>query len=129
MPIKAKNKHRYPPNWKNIRAAVLHRAQNCCELCAAPNNTIIRRCEDMPAAWVADKFLDGIPADRLLDGTPYSDPIKVVLTIAHLDPTYQDNDPKFLLALCQRCHLKIDRWTSSVFRRGLEVEVKEAADA
>lgn len=31
MPIKAENKNRYPPNWRDIRAAILERAGDCCE--------------------------------------------------------------------------------------------------
>ena len=31
MPIKTENRHRYPRNWRAIRAAILERASHCCE--------------------------------------------------------------------------------------------------
>lgn len=31
MPIKTENCHRYPPNWRAIRAAILERAGDRCE--------------------------------------------------------------------------------------------------
>lgn len=36
-------------------------------------------------------------------------PIKVVLTVAHLNHQAGDDRPENLLALCQRCHLRLDR--------------------
>ncbi len=79
MPIKAENKHRYPRNWKQIRAEILARAGHRCEFCGAMN-----------------KHLHPITRSR------------VVLTIAHLDHTPEHNDPANLRALCQRCHLAHD---------------------
>lgn len=57
MPIKPENKNRYPSNWKEIRADILKRANNCCEFCGVENYSV------------------------RANGS------KVVLTIAHLDHT------------------------------------------
>jgi 5-methylcytosine-specific restriction endonuclease McrA len=70
---------RYPPNWKEIRAAILARAGNQCEFCGAAN-----------------RQLHPITGSR------------VVLTIAHLDHDITVNDPERLRALCQRCHNQYD---------------------
>jgi 5-methylcytosine-specific restriction endonuclease McrA len=77
-PIRPENKGRYPANWKEIRASILERAKHACEFCAIPNYST--------AASGA----------------------RVVLTIAHLDHTPENNDPSNLRALCQRCHNRYD---------------------
>ena len=74
MLIKPENKKRYPPNWKHIRADILHRADNKCEFCRIENYTIRE------------------------NGS------RVVLTIAHLDHIPENCAPENLRALCQKCH-------------------------
>ena len=80
MPIRPENKDRYPKNWKEIRKRILKRARNQCEWCDAKNH------EPHP-----------------ITGS------EVVLTIAHMDHTPENCDPKNLRAMCQRCHLRYDR--------------------
>jgi len=94
MPIRADKKHRYPANWKEISARIIERAKHRCELCFAPNAEMVYRNTD--GRWHLHKW----EADMR--------PVKIVLTVAHLDPTYSCHDDACLLALCQRCHLKID---------------------
>jgi 5-methylcytosine-specific restriction endonuclease McrA len=72
--------HNYPKDWKAIRAAILSRANHRCEACRAANH------QPHPTTGSA-----------------------VVLTVAHLDHDIQNNDPANLAALCQRCHLQLDR--------------------
>jgi len=85
MPIRPENKKLYPANWKEIRARILERAQQCCEgsprypHCSAPNG------EPHPVTGS-----------------------KVVLTIAHLDHNPGNNAPANLRAWCQRCHNTYD---------------------
>lgn len=79
MPIKPANRHRYPPNWREIRATILERASHRCEFCRAANHQ-----------------------PHPITGS------RVVLTIAHLDHTPEHCDPANLRALCQRCHLRYD---------------------
>ena len=93
------DKSRYPENWPDIRAAVMARAGElrygidneligqpaCCELCGAVNHK-----------------------PHPITGS------EVVLTVAHMDDEMDDhgryiwNELIDLLALCQRCHNKID---------------------
>ena len=40
MPIKPENRGRYPANWKEIRAAILKRADNKCEFCGIENYAV-----------------------------------------------------------------------------------------
>ena len=83
MPIRPENRERYSPNWKEIRGEILQRAGNKCEFCGVENHTL-----------------------RLNPKTGKE--AKIVLTIAHLDHTPENNDPENLRALCQRCHNQHD---------------------
>ena len=78
MPIKEENKGRYPKNWKSIRAEILTRADNRYEFCGIENYTI------------------------RANGS------KVILRIAHLDHTPENNNPENLRALSQKCHNSYD---------------------
>lgn len=73
------NYKNYDFNWKNIRKAILNRAKHKCELC----NT-----ENYKPHWKTGS--------------------RVVLTVHHIDFDKENNKPYNLLALCQRCHLKLD---------------------
>ena len=83
MPIKPENKKRYPKNRKDIRAAILERAHNCCEFCGKENHSY----------FVNEKT---------------GKTVKVVLTIAHLDHTPEHCEAENLRALCQACHNRYD---------------------
>jgi hypothetical protein len=116
MPIRPSERARYPRDWKQIRARIMKRARERCECrgecgdahsehdrahrCNAPHGVQIVRDLDLPVAWV--EHAEGFAIDG------FSKPVKVVLTIAHLDHTPEHNDPANLRALCQRCHLKYD---------------------
>lgn len=99
MPIKAENKHRYPANWREIRAAILERAGHRCEQCGVPNGSYRIRGMD---EWTKDA---GQIETWAMDSERVS---RIVLTIAHLDHTPENCDPANLRALCQRCHLRHD---------------------
>lgn len=79
MPIRKENKDRYPKNWKEIRDKIVKRAKNKCEFCKAKN-------------------YEPHPITKS----------KVVLTVAHLDHTPENCNPKNLRALCQKCHNSYD---------------------
>jgi len=81
MPIRPENHHRYPANWREIRAAILARAGHVCE--GSPR---------YPDCRAADRQPHPITGSR------------VVLTIAHLDHTPENCEPANLRAWCQRCH-------------------------
>jgi 5-methylcytosine-specific restriction endonuclease McrA len=80
MPISKENAKLYPADWPAISAQVKLEAAGKCEICDAQH------------------------------GRPH--PVtgsKVVLTTAHLDHNPRNNKRENLLALCQRCHNRIDR--------------------
>jgi len=70
---------KYPSNWGWIRSCIVARAGGKCELCNAENGK---------PHWKSGS--------------------KVVLTVAHIDQDVNNNKKYNLLALCQRCHLRID---------------------
>jgi len=72
------NKKDYPVNWKELSAETRKKAGNKCELCGKPNGSL---------------------SDR---GT------KVVLTVHHIDGNKLNNKPLNRIALCQKCHLRLD---------------------
>lgn len=89
MPIKPENRNRYPKNWKKeIRPAILKRANNRCEFCGVENHSYV------------------IKAGT--ENWQFPEPARVVLTIAHLDHNPENCDPSNLRALCQRCHNRYD---------------------
>ena len=100
MPIRPENQKLYPgggtgsKEWAAIRAAILKRADDCCELCGVPNHEVIER-------W-GQGLWDWMSAEWGVNGT------YIVLTIAHLDHDPRNSDPSNLKALCQRCHNRHD---------------------
>ncbi len=107
MPIKPENAARYPANWKELRAAVLARAGNCCE--GSPAYPDCR----VPNGWLRNNVTseitdDGMLADswELVDGNSVT---LIVLTIAHLEhDELETQDISRLRAWCQKCHLTYD---------------------
>jgi hypothetical protein len=86
----------YPSNWKILRKAILSRARHKCELCYAPNGFLVFRFKnnhDYP--WSLRKYVEGTET-------------KIVLTIHHIDFDKKNSNLLNLIALCQRCHLKLD---------------------
>lgn len=90
MPIRPEERARYPKDWKVISLEVRERSG--------------WRCEGSPGFY---------PDCRAANAEPH--PVtgsKVVLTVAHLDHTPENNgEPGArpnLMAMCQRCHLTYD---------------------
>ena len=69
----------YPDNWKWLSKQVRKRNDNKCELCDAENGK---------PHWKTGS--------------------KVVLTVHHIDGDKKNNSERNLIALCQRCHLRLD---------------------
>ena len=92
MPIKPENKHRYPANWREIRARILKRANDCCEFCGVKNHTY--------------RFNPKTGKDAY-----------IVLTIAHLDHQPENCSDDNLRALCQKCHNNYDKDHRRISRR------------
>ena len=99
MPIQAENRHRYPPNGRAIRVAILARAGHRCERCGVPNRVWRHHRTD---AWTPDA---GLAEAWKLDSDRVA---RIVLTVAHLDHAPEHNDPVNLRAWCQHCHLRGD---------------------
>jgi len=70
----------YPDNWEWLSKQVRKRANGQCELCPA---------EQGKPHWKTGS--------------------KVVLTVHHIDGDRTNNSELNLIALCQRCHLRLDQ--------------------
>lgn len=102
MPIRPSERHRYPKDWKSVRQRILERAGHRCEFCGVENGAIGRRKRDG-----SFERLQGMEAESAaFDSIRLT---RIVLTIAHLDHTPENNANDNLRALCQRCHLAHDR--------------------
>ena len=123
MPIRPENRDRYPPNWREISAAVREEAGQKCEWCSAPNGVMIRRglTHDGRHVWreaSASAYENGYCADNGSevadsgeDTCDYRPAVRVVLTVAHLDHQPENCERSNLKALCQRCHNRYDAKT------------------
>lgn len=120
MPIKPENKGKYPSpkEWAAIRARILARANNRCEFCGVPNYAIGYRGTD-------GNFYSGVSC--VIDEG--DKPIRIVLTIAHLDQDETNNADENLRALCQRCHNRHDMPTRMQHRRETMAKNRAAKDA
>ena len=79
MPLTKERKLLYPDNWDKISQLIREKANNECELCYAPNG--------------------------------FSHPktsSQVVLTVHHINYDPTDNRRINLIALCQKCHNRLD---------------------
>jgi len=112
----------YPPDWPAISRRIrFERAQGRCECrgeCGVDHNNG-RRCPRK----------NGETRIRLERGAWIQ--TKVVLTVAHLAPPESDCRDENLLAMCQACHLRLDRdlhtENSAKTRRTKKAESHEAA--
>ncbi|MEP7197255.1 MAG: hypothetical protein ABI851_12105 [Saprospiraceae bacterium] len=125
MPIDYKN---YATNWKSeIRPAILKRANGKCELCNLIDH--IEGYRDNNGDFISVKQI----ALKLLEGYNYFEneldnikidqkPIRIILTIAHLNHDVKNNDPENLKALCQKCHINHDKHYHKSNRRKNEAK-------
>jgi len=114
MPI---DYNKYPPDWKTIIVPrILKRANDHCESCGIKNKSIAvsipLKINDkgkykIKRLWITNHS-DVIRLKPLATGDVY--PVKVILTIAHLDHDEQNLNvtDQRLKALCQYCHLNYD---------------------
>ncbi len=113
MPIRPENRDRYPPDWPQIRARILQRARNCCELCGVANHVWgYRDAQGVFHRVPKGPLRDAFPKDERVR-PPFTvatmhGPLKIieiVLTIAHLDHIPEHCSDDNLKAMCQACHL------------------------
>jgi hypothetical protein len=97
----------YPKNWRNeIRPAILRRAEHCCEHCGIHNYLWIIRSRANSAKWLRigrilekrSSIMAQYRAQRWNE-VGYHKPVKIVLTVAHLDHDITNNDHSNLAAL------------------------------
>jgi hypothetical protein len=116
MPIRPEHRHHYRgAAWREVRAAVLARAGNTCECvgecglehgggrCGAPNGATVVRSSEAPQRWERHEA-----CSLCLGGDPECRPVRVVLTVAHLDHDAGTNNLERLRAMCQLCHNRYD---------------------
>ena len=90
---------KYPANWlTEIRPDIMYRAMGRCEMCGLLHRDVIRRHKKNPAVTIHEHEI----SHGMLP--PWRRPIRIIITIAHLDHDRTNNDPRNLRALCQRCH-------------------------
>lgn len=87
------DKKKYPKEWSLISKSVIAKVNNKCELCNADNHK---------PHWKTNS--------------------KVVLTVHHIDGNKNNNSKYNLIALCQRCHLRLD------LERHIENRIKKMSD-
>ena len=123
MPIRPENRDRYPKDWPAISQRIRARAGNRCEFCGVRNAQL--------GAWIEGHWHvahckgDG-PRDypttsedfpcHFGDHVVWRRPVRIVLTVAHLDHTPENCGDENLKALCQRCHNNYD---APMRRRGI----------
>ena len=122
MPIDYK---KYPPNWKKeIRPAVLARAGNKCEWPGCPfhNGQMVYRgmLETGRLEWFETYEAAQAAVGEYL---AFKEPVKVVLTIAHLDHDETNHAVTLdrLAAYCQLHHLRYD--AKEKYRRVMEKSI------
>jgi 5-methylcytosine-specific restriction endonuclease McrA len=119
MPIRPENRGRYPADWPEVRARILDRA--------ARNKhgrlAVVPRCE-----CVGECGRGSHPGrcPNVEGGFAYGTGSTVVLTVAHLDHTPENNDMANLRAMCQGCHLHYDREHHAATRARTLREAREA---
>lgn len=123
MPIRPENKARYPKNWKEISAFIrFQRAKGRCE-CRGECGTDHAIENDNYGFHI---YNDQGNYDERCYATHgelhHVTGSKVVLTVAHLDHTPENNDKKNLRGMCQRCHNKLD---APMRRAGMKKRARE----
>ncbi len=116
MPIRPENKALYPANWKSeIVPAVRERSGNRCETCGVMHNEKIDRTVDgqfwryssarnvmFHVTGAHKHFVGGIGAFQ------WRSPVRVILTVAHLNHDPTDNRMVNLRHWCQLHHNQHD---------------------
>jgi hypothetical protein len=127
MPIRPDLRKHYGKQWRTeTRPRVLLRAGNKCEQCGVPNHTNVMRAAGW---WTAPaqlgaiiEYLDRTRTQEFYWTPPNGDPAQLLgfpplicrwvyirLGVAHLNHTAGDDRDENLRAVCQWCHLNLDK--------------------
>lgn len=134
------NKKNYPPYWKQFSLYIrFERAENKCERCGAGNGFLKFISKDLPNGF---EIIDPNDAGKIFEIESWliSCPVKVtkiVLTVAHLDHKtgvcrcrrqfgFKCAKPRHVRALCQSCHLNLDRPHHIAVRKKNAVKKKDS---
>ena len=103
------DRSKYPDNWEWLSRQVIADAGNKCELCYAPNGEFIVRFppNEYKYPWVLTDDMPAIEFSEGLEDSNYK-VTKVVLTVHHINGDKNDSRKQNLIALCQKCHLRLD---------------------
>lgn len=99
---------KYPADWKQIVERIKRRAHDRCELCGLENGWHVLRPKDN---WWLVTYVGAQDAKnpRTHESLkPMGKIVRIVLTVHHIDYDVNNNKLYNLLALCQRCHNKLD---------------------
>ena len=98
MPICKERRLLYPPNWRELRAAVQARAGDRCETCGVPNHAVgVTKADGVFCEVTNSEFFEGIKL------------FMIVCTTAHIHEDDEGTtDIRRLVFECQRCHLRRD---------------------
>lgn len=123
MPIRPSERARYPKDWSAISLRIRERAEQRCECtgqcrdrhgdadgtrCDAPNGKHILRALEGPVYITWEQCEAGELETRFAGRGFAERAVKIVLTVAHLDHAPENCSDENLLAMCQRCHLRMD---------------------
>jgi len=102
----------YDPRWKEIVAEKKRKHNNKCEMCYAPNGeTVYRYGSKSPLPWTfkpmsfeIEELPGGLRDWKAVEGKP----VKIVLTVHHIDGDKTNNEDSNLLLCCQKDHLRLE---------------------
>jgi hypothetical protein len=118
MPIRESERARYPKDWSAISRRIRERSGQTCECtgqcgsfhvggpCAAPNWQVVIRPAKQPERWTLHEHTGACLVERCDQWGGKA--VLIVLTVAHLNHTPEDVSDGNLVAMCQRCHLRMD---------------------
>lgn len=115
MPIRPENKGLYPANWKEVVAAIRERSLDRCEACGVINlhyiernrTNLMWRYVDAPrVCFSIETYARHYVVSEVKEG--WKPPIRVILTVAHLNHDPTDNRPENLRHWCQLHHNQHD---------------------
>jgi len=144
MPIKPEQRKRYPETWKEISKRIrFGRARGRCECrgqcelghdndvhgqdggrCGVLHATTIRREKANGALW---QFAEYVPRNSKYD-RDFGNPATVTLSLAHVDRTPENGDDQNLLAMCNRCHIRFDRFQHAATAKKTRAAKRETFD-